>query len=362
MRKLGRTTLFFLAFLALFELGTWVVFTKTPLAGESLRRFFWFGSSYEAKLRKLVNTPNLPPDSILYAGWLGDGKMQQLPATADVTIYGMSFSAHLADAMHELRPEQSQRVLGGPSAPLSHTYAMYEADKGLRKTRFAIIGVTSGGVQQMTLMNLGSLSADFPLPYFFPRFRLDHGKIVRAADSLINSPEELRSALDDNPDLWRRQLAVLTANDAQYRRFYFARDPLDASALGRLVRRGLAKHHQMDHAAKILGPKGFHMNEEEPQLFRALLRQMVSELRGEGVRPIVVLFSFQGDGDHLYELVRDILHDDRIPYFDTNEVCPSSNLANYLLPSDMHFNHQCDSAFARRTLQIMDELDTTRTP
>jgi hypothetical protein len=357
LRKLGRTTLFFCLFLALFEVAVCGIFTKTPLSRGSLHRFFWYGTSYETKLRELVNTPNLPANSILYAGWLGDGKMEKQPRDVDVTIYGMSFSAQLAEAMHELRPEQRQRALGGPGAPLSHTYAMYEADKALRKTRFAVVGVTSGGVQEVVLMNRGTLFADATFPYFFPRFKLVNGKIVRAADSLINSPDELRAALTDNPDLWRRQLDVLAANDPEYRRFYFASDPLDGSVLGRLVRRGLAKHHEMDHASKVLGPHGFRLDDEAPQLFRALLRQMVSELRAENVRPIVVLFSLEGQPDVLHDLVKDILRSEAIPYFDTNELCKAEDRANFL--PDMHFNHPCNLAFARRTLQIMDDAERT---
>jgi hypothetical protein len=357
LRKLGRTTLFFFLFLALFEVAVWGLFTKTRLSGSSLRRFFWYGTSYETKLRELVNTPNLPPNSILYAGWLGDGKIQKLPSDVDVTVYGMSFSAYLADAMKELRPEQRQRVIAGPGAPLNQTYAMYEIDKTLRKTKFAVVGVTSGGVQEVVLMNRGSLFADSPFPYFFPRFKLVDGKLVRAADSLINSPDELRSALDDNPDLWRRQLAVLAANDPEYRRFYFASDPLDGSVLGRLVRRGLAKHHELDYAARVLGPHGFRREEEAPQLFRALLRQMVSELRAEHVRPIVVLFSLEGQPNVLPDLVQDILRADEITSFDTNEICKADDRANFL--PDMHFNHPCNVAFARRTQQIIDDADKT---
>jgi hypothetical protein len=354
-RKLGRTTLFFFLVLALFELATWAIFTKAHLSGGALRRFLWYGTSYEVKLRELVNTPDLPPNSILYAGWINERELRKLPTDVDVTVYGMSFSGHLADAMHELRPQQSQRVLGGPASPLSHSYATYQLDKGLRKTRFAIIGVTSGGVGDVVLMNHGSLYADRPFPYFFPRFKLDHGKAVRAADSLINSPEELRVALDEKPELWRRQLDILAANDPLYHRFLFASDPLDASVLGRFVRRGLSKHQETTYVSRVLGPHGYQLKEEAPQLFRAILRQMVGELRAENVHPIVALFSFQGQGDHLYELVRDILAQDQIPYVDTNADCSSDDRANYL--PDMHFVHDCDLKFAARTLETMDRID-----
>jgi hypothetical protein len=359
LRKLGRTALFFLLFLVLFELGTWVVFTKTRLAHSSLQRFLWYGTSYETKLREFANVPNQPASSLLYAGWLGDGKLRSLPAEVDVTVYGMSFSANLSEAMRELRPEIRQRVVAGPGAPLNHTYAMYQVDKKLRKTRFAVIGATSGAVQEILLMNRGSLFLDSAFPYFFPRYKVDHGNVVLAAESLINSADELLTALN-NPEIWRRQLAVLAQNDDGYRRFFFASDPLDASVLGRLVRRGLSKHHLQDYSSKVLGPSGFRRDHEAPQLFRALLRQMVRELRAENVQPIVALFSLQGHGNHLYSLVEDILRDEAVPYVNSYDFCHSDDRSKY--QPNLHFVHDCDLLFARRTLEIIDAADSASVP
>jgi hypothetical protein len=355
--KLGRTAGFFLLFLALFEVLIWAVFTRTPLANSSIRQYLWYGVSYEAKLRQMVNTPNLPSNSLLYAGWLGDGKLQSLPRDTDLTVYGMSFSANLANAIEELRPKLSQRLVGGPGAPLSHTYAIYQVDKQLRKTRFAVIGVTSGAVQEVVLMNRGTLYSDSPFPYFFPRYKLDHGQLTLAANSLINSPAELRTALD-TPELWQRQLAVLAANDAAYHRFFFAKDFLDNSAIGRLVRRGMSKRYLEAYSHSVLGPDGFRLDQEAPQLFRTLLRQMAQELRAENVQPIVVLFSLQGHADYLHDLVADILRDDAIPYVDSNDFCRSNDSGNYL--ADLHFNHQCDLKFAQRTLELIDAADKRR--
>ena len=98
LKKLVKTTCFFLLFLALFELLIWAAFTKTGLAEESMRRYLWYGTSFEAKLREMVNTPNQPDSSVLYAGWLGDDRLRSLPKEADLTVYGMSFSANLGKA------------------------------------------------------------------------------------------------------------------------------------------------------------------------------------------------------------------------------------------------------------------------
>jgi hypothetical protein len=350
-RNLLATTAFFLLFLALFELLTWGVFTKTRLANGSLRQYMWYGASYESKLRELANTPNLPKNSVLYAGWLGDGKLRSLPNDVDVTIYGMSFSANLGDAIRELRPQFTQRVVAGPGAPLSHTYAIYQVDKALRKTRFAVIGVTSGAVQEVLLMNRGSLFSDAPFPYFFPRYRMDGDRLVLGANSLINSADELREAFND-PALWERQLAVLSANDSAYRRFFFARDFLDHSVLGRFLRRAMSKRHSADYSGKILGPDGFNRESEAPKLFRGLLRQMVRELRAENVKPIVVLFSLQGQGNYLYDLVADILRDEAVPYVNSFDFCRSDDRDKYA--PDMHFVHDCNIEFGQQTLQIMD--------
>jgi hypothetical protein len=348
-KRLRGTTLWVLFFLTVFELGVWAIFTKTRLAGGSVHRYLWYGTSYEVKLRDLVNTPNLPPRSVLYAGWLTPETLKGLPANPDLTIYGMSFTANLSAAIAEIRPDLSLRTVGGPGAPLNHTYAMYELDRPLRKTKVAVIGATSAAVQEILLMNRGSLFSDFPFPYFFPRYRLENGSVVRAASSLINSSDELRRALEDRT-LWERQLSVLARNDDAYRRFLFASDPLDKSALGRMVRRGLSKRHLESYTSQVFGPRGYNQKHEAVLLFRAMLRQMVRELRAEQVEPIVVLFALQGYGNHFYEMVKDVLREDAIPYVNSYDLCPSENRGNYL--PDLHFVHGCDLAFAKRTLEL----------
>jgi hypothetical protein len=353
-KTLLATTAFFLLFLALFEFLTWEVFTKTHLANGALRQYMWYGASYESKLRELANTPNLPTNSVLYSGWLGDGKLRSLPNDVDITIYGMSFSANLSEAIRELRPQFTQRLVGGPGAPLSHTYAIYQVDKKLRKTRFAVIGVTSGAVQEVLLMNRGSLFSDAPFPYFFPRYRMDGDRLVLGANSLINSADELRAAFND-PALWERQLAVLSANDSAYWRFLFARDFLDHSVLGRFLRRAMSKRHSADYSSKVFGPEGFNRENEAPKLFRGLLRQMVRELRAEDVKPIVVLFSLQGQGNYLYDLVADILREEAVPYVNSFDFCRSDDRGKY--QPDMHFVHDCNMQFGQHTLQIVDAAE-----
>ncbi len=342
----------FVAFLLLFELGVWIAFTHSPLSRSKLRSYLWYGASYESKLRELVNTPDLPSNSVLYAGWLGDGHFERMPNDVDVTVYGNSFSGNMADAMKELRPQQTQRLVLGPGAPLGAIYGYYQVDQSRRKTRYAIIGAISGEVGEVALMNRGSLYSDIASPYFFPRYEIAGDGVKRVADSLINSADELRTALDDH-DLWERQLSLLAAHDSSYRRFLVAHDIFDYSVIGRFVRRAVSKRHSIEFGNSVLGPRGFNMSSEAPNLFRALMRQMIRDLKAEHVQPIVVLFSQQGQGNYLHDLVADI--EEEAPFVNTNDFCPSNNSGFY--GSDMHFIRDCDLKFAHRVHEIMDSLD-----
>jgi hypothetical protein len=350
-RKLGRTAAWCVAFLALFELLTAVSFAHPRLARSSIRTFLWYGASYESKLRELVNTPDLPPRSILYAGWINPELYRKEPSDAELTIYGMSFAANTGHALRELRPDMSIRMVGGPGAPLSHTYGAYLVDRPLRKTRIAIVGATSGAVHEVLLMNRGSLYTDAPFPYFFPRFEVVDGRVEKTVDPLINSWEELRDALNDGTR-WEAQLDAMAEHDHGYRRFLFASDVLDKSLVGRLVRRGLSKHHAQQYSSKVLGARGFDQEHPAPQLFRALLRQIVRDLRAEDVTPVIVLYALQGQSNHLYDLVSDILREDKVAYVNSFDFCRSDSIANYL--PDMHFVPDCDRAFAKRILELVD--------
>lgn len=81
--------------------------------------------------------------------------------------------------------------------------------------------------------------------------------VKRVADPVINSAEELRAALNA-PDRarWERQLAILAAHDSSYHRFFCAHDVLDYLALGRLVRRGMAKRNSAQFNNEVFGPSG----------------------------------------------------------------------------------------------------------
>jgi hypothetical protein len=221
------------------------------------------------------------------------------------------------------------------------------------------VGLSAIGVEEATTMNRGSLYIDAAYPYFYPRYKLEGGRAVLAAESLINSADELRAALV-NPAAWERQLTVLADNDGEYRRFFFASDILDGSVLARFVRRGMSTRRLDAYSEDVLGPRGFRRDREAPQLVRALLRQMLEELRAENIRPIVFLVSTQGTGNALYGLVDDILREEDVPYVNTEDDCRSDDARSYL--PDLHFTLDCDAKFAARTLAIIDAAKRPSTP
>lgn len=352
-RTAGLTAAGFAVTLLLFELLCWIAFNHTPLRNASMRSYFWYGSSYESKLRQLVATPNPAPNSILFAGWINEQALADKPADVDVTVYGSSFAGNLGKAMRELRPELKLRFIGGPGAPLNHAYGFYELDRSKRKTRTAVIGVASEDVAQVLTMNIGSVNADAPMPYFFPRYELVGGRIERTGTPLINSPDELARAFRDDPALWARQLDVMAQHDDAFQRPLFAASALDHSLIARFVRRGLAKRHADNYVAQAYGSRGFKKDSHIIQVFEAVLLRMVEDLRAEGVKPVVVLFSTRDYANHLDVLMRRTLEANGVPVVSSFDLCPSTDRTHYI--PDGHFTPQCDLKTAQATLAVLDQ-------
>jgi hypothetical protein len=351
-RDIAVTAAWFVAALGAFEALCWAAFPQGPLGESQLRDYFWYGQSQEGKMRQLVETANLPPTSILYAGWINPETLQSGGATdADVAIYGSSFSGNMTAAMRELRPTLAIRFVGGPGAPLNHSYGMYELDRTMRRTKVAVVGVVSENVSNVLSMNNGTLLADGLMPYFSPRYDIVDGRIERTGTSLINSPDELKSALNHG-SLWQEQLAVLAEHDAAYWAPLFAADVFDGSVTGRLLRRAVAKAHESRYSDAIHGSSGFKRDSYAAQVLDGLLLKMVADFRDEGAHPVVVLVATRQYDDDLGELLEPLLIENGIPFVNTFDVCPSTDLRSYI--PDGHFTHECDLEIARRALALID--------
>lgn len=351
IRETTTIALWFAIFIAIFELVVWFTFAHTPLRDGSLHTYFWHGQSYEGKIRALARTPNPPPRSLIFAGWINESVLQDKPTDVDVTVYGSSFAGNVATAMKELRPQLRLRFLGAPGAPLNHTYGLYELDRTLRKTRVAVIGVVSETVGQVLTMNIGSIFPELVMPYFYPRYDLANDRIKRTGESLVNSSDTFVHGIDD-PGLWKRQLDILSVHDDAYRRLFFAADPLDRSAVARLVRRGLAKSHTDRYLDGIYNRDGYNRDAYAVRVFRALLARMIDDLREENVKPIVVLFATNGYDDHLHKLLAGLLSERKVPYVNTFDICPSTDRRSFI--PDGHFTLQCDLKTATRALELTD--------
>lgn len=347
-----KTSAWFFAALVVLELLCWVAF-ETPLLRESsLRAYLWYGESYESKLRTMATTPDLPERSVLHAGWLSPEVLKDEPTEVDVTVYGSSFAGNLATAMKIARPSLRVRSVGGPGAPMNHTYGMYLMDRPLRTTRIGIIGVVSETVVETLTMNAGTLFTDTAAPYCYPRFDLVDGHLRMTADAPIKSEAEFSRAILD-PVLWEQKLDILSRHDDAYRRLLFAADPFDRSMLARVLRRALVRFHRESYEAKIYGRHGFEADAYAIKVFEALLFQMVSDLRAERVVPVVVLFSTRGFHNHLAELLAKPLDQAGVLWLNSFDVCPSTDPRSF--QPDGHFTASCDRAIAGKVLALLSD-------
>src|SRR6266850_274874 len=100
----------------------------------ALTRYFDYGRSIEGKVRAMVGAEGTSPPPLAQAGWIGPPADQpERPGEGQnllVAVYGMSFAANIAKQMQDQDKRIAIRIAGGPGATLSHSYAMYTADRG----------------------------------------------------------------------------------------------------------------------------------------------------------------------------------------------------------------------------------------
>jgi hypothetical protein len=351
-RSTVKIALWVLAWLVLIDVGVNVAFGISAGAKNqsALSRYFEYGRSVEGKLRRMVADPQ-GAGLIVGAGWIEAEKLKALPdqvaegADLMVAVYGQSFAFNAAKEVARQDGRITLRLVGGPTAPPSHSFAAYQSDTARRRADVVVVGVLSSSIGRMGSLSGLIPSFENPAPYTYPRYTLVDGKLTPEWP-LIRSEAEFRSAFSERSPLWTRFTQQLAASDRGYSDFVFRETVLDRSSIVRLIRRGWVAHRQSYDAGVYDAAEGFRGDSPEIEVLQQMLLEWSRQSRDRNERLIVLLLHTKGQSDHLHKLLAPKLEAAGIEYLSTNTYF-SANDHNNFIP-DGHYtlsaNHHLSSA------------------
>jgi hypothetical protein len=305
----------------------------------TLQRYFDYGRSVESKLRMRVGETIETSTPVIGAGWLespepvAQAKQPSAPGKVLLAVYGQSFTHQAADLLVETDPRFELRKLGGPAAPLAHSYTMYQQDRREHDAQVAVIGIVAGTLPMLVTMTPMTVMFEDPYPYTYPRYFLRDGKL-ESYQPQLRSFAGLRAALDD-PQQWKRFETDLRDHDLAYDDFVFEADWLDYSTLGRAVRRGYAQKQMRAAVARYVSPHGLRNQDGLVDTATALLLEFAKTARADGRLPYVLLFQDAGTGNSLAASLGPALEQNDIGYLSSFAYVPPSDSGNFL--KDGHF-------------------------
>jgi hypothetical protein len=324
----------------------------------TLQRYFEYGRSTEGKLRVMIQPGNDDSSPIVTAGWLRSPDLSQGRQRAErpdhvlVAVYGQSFTAHIVEDAARLDPRIDIRSQGGPAAPLSHSYALYQRDRHAHEAEVVVIGVLASALPLLVTLTPMTWGFEAPTPYMYPRYRVVGGRL-ESFPAPFETFDEFRDTLAD-PTRWNAFREILKAHDAAFDGMSFDRDVLDPSVLGRLIRRALGHQHQAAFTARYHDTNGFNNRDGLLDIARALLIDFGRTAAADGRLPFVLLFNDLGYPGHLDAAFADTLDRAGIPYVSSHAVAPASDRNNFV--ADGHFTPEVDLRLAKRWLDRLYQL------
>lgn len=363
-RDLLATALWTAVFLVAADLGLGLAFrmpadpTRPPAP---VAQYFDFGSSIEAKTRRMVGEREADTAPSALSGWLeppAAGGASRVPGRRLVTAYGQSFTFQVTGPMAKLDTSLVLRTLGGPASPASHGYALWEADRRRVRSDVAILGVLASSVRGIDATSAATWQFEAPPLYTYPRYRVEADGRPIAAPPLVRSLADLRGALAD-PARWRAWEAQLARDDDWYDPLLWRASWLDRSSLAKLLRRAWAQRAQRARLARLHDRRGFREDAEQVRVLRSLAGSFVDGCREDGTLPVVLLLEDAGYSDHLARALGPELERKGAVWMGTHAYADPGNPVN--LKGDGHFVPELNERLAAELLaRIRAGLDDAR--
>jgi hypothetical protein len=129
--NIAATCFWTIAWLVVIDISINVIFSYPADPHQSAGAFpayFDYGRSIEGKIRRMIQSTDEASDPVAIAGW-PDRLCLQMPSSPPsrigISIYGMSFSKHIGEAMQEEDASIVPTYYIGPAAPPNHSYSCF---------------------------------------------------------------------------------------------------------------------------------------------------------------------------------------------------------------------------------------------
>ncbi|MEM8807729.1 MAG: hypothetical protein AAGF01_17050 [Cyanobacteria bacterium P01_G01_bin.38] len=365
--KLGAWIFFWLV---LIDLGINLLFpfpkesTQTPSAFES---YFDYGRSIESKLERMVKNEVTNSDPIVASGWIAPKTWQPLPQAPQidhdllVAVYGMSFANQAARALADVDGKITLRMIAGPSAPPSHSFAAFMADTEGKDADVAMMGILASSVKRMRSISGMNWTYEHPAPYTYPHYTVEQDELV-AVEPVIMTADEFVEAFNNRDENWQRLQQQMKQYDAPFDAFVFHENLTDHSAIVRLIRRGWANRQRgLSEAGLYDLREGFNPDASEIQTLKVMLTEFVATARASGQTPVILLINNQGYSAHLHEVLSAHVESLDALMLSTHTIVPSDDPRNFI--ADGHFTPEANQKIGQALQKIIrKELATHQDP
>ncbi len=343
--------------LAVFDLGVGATFA-TPAKWDapvgSLNRYFnYFGESIEGKLEYTTGVDGEEPSPIIQAGWI---KTELYAPSEDwdsggkrFVVYGMSFTNRIAEQMKEIDPSLAILSRGGPSAPLSHSFSLFEADPQRREADHVVVGILSSSIPHLQSLSGQGFTFESPAPYTFPQFRVQEDRLERI-DPVIKDRDRFVELCRHRGPEWYSHLESLRKYDLSWSGFMFRKSILDKSVLAKLVRRAWGKRVIGLCQDRVYSAKtGYKTDEPVLAAVPMLLGKMHEMCVKDGQELTVVLLHAIGEPGHLDAWLKQDLRERGIHVVSTTDIFNSLDAMNF--ESGNHFLPRLDHQIAESVIE-----------
>ena len=321
----------------------------------ALQAYFEHGRSIEGKLQRMIG-PTIADDApIVNAGWIGkecDRPSSAAPGKLGIDIYGMSFSADVAEQMERLDSGVALNNFAGPAAPLNHSYACFleREKKGLVRMPVQIVGVLGSSLLRMHTIDGLTTGFEAPQPFTYPRYSLAADGHLVAHWPIIRTQQDLHEVFAD-PAKWQTFLHELTAEDDYYRDILMRSNVFDRSVIVRMLRRAWAQRFRRERTDTLGMESGFSGAPDIPPTLNAMLLDIQKRCLAAKARLVVLLIEDRGYEGVFSRITVPSLKRHNIDYVITSKIAPTSDSNTFI--SDGHFTDAVNAKIAKALLALL---------